>query len=626
MGEIVTFYSYKGGTGRSMALANVAHILAWRIAAPGKKVLAIDWDLEAPGLHKFFIDQLKGNFSVESDSEYADALSQKSGLIDFLYDVQNFYKSKYSSGGLAANQARTEAAVAAFNAALAAHPLSKYILAVQPPKELAYAKADRPGVFLMKAGSQGVGKKGSPDYIGHIRNFDWVGFYENYGSFFTLFREQLAAEYDVVLIDSRTGLTDIGDICTRVMPETLVAVFAPNEQNIEGLIDIVKSAAEYRLNSRDPRGLMVYPLASRIDATASRLRKIWWEGGRWDGRDIVGYEQHFERLFRSIYRIDDCDLHDFFDNTQVPYDSDYAFGERVAARDQAYDRLSIGRACENLTRYLVDDIAPWEPLAGALTDAGSSTTSATEIETLLQALSRYLWPTWLALAGIVLAISGAFFDTDSGPLTGVPIPNSNIRITYPSAIRGFGAEVGRLSFSPLTSDFAPIQLLFSIDQGIIDPNGLLLSPSTLAQPVTVTSVGFGNATLAVNASPDRSSPTQNNVAAPLQQLKLNIKYFWPASLFASIVGGVLLGMALRLWNILRSPFALPTLSVLAMYLAFDSVAILGLVVVYIFLLVPLLTVTYTFHLVAIFLAVSFGPWALLQSISVNMRRLSTTRL
>jgi MinD-like ATPase involved in chromosome partitioning or flagellar assembly len=28
MGEIITFYSFKGGTGRSMALANVAWILA----------------------------------------------------------------------------------------------------------------------------------------------------------------------------------------------------------------------------------------------------------------------------------------------------------------------------------------------------------------------------------------------------------------------------------------------------------------------------------------------------------------------------------------------------------------------------------------------------------------------
>src|ERR1700685_1743194 len=49
-GQVITFYSYKGGTGRTMALANVA----WILASNGKRVLAIDWDLESPGLHKFF--------------------------------------------------------------------------------------------------------------------------------------------------------------------------------------------------------------------------------------------------------------------------------------------------------------------------------------------------------------------------------------------------------------------------------------------------------------------------------------------------------------------------------------------------------------------------------------------
>ena len=49
-GTVITFYSYKGGTGRTMTLANVA----WILAAGGHRVLAVDWDLEAPGLHKFF--------------------------------------------------------------------------------------------------------------------------------------------------------------------------------------------------------------------------------------------------------------------------------------------------------------------------------------------------------------------------------------------------------------------------------------------------------------------------------------------------------------------------------------------------------------------------------------------
>jgi MinD-like ATPase involved in chromosome partitioning or flagellar assembly len=43
-GKIITFYSYKGGARRTMALANVA----WILASNGPKVLMADWDLDSP--------------------------------------------------------------------------------------------------------------------------------------------------------------------------------------------------------------------------------------------------------------------------------------------------------------------------------------------------------------------------------------------------------------------------------------------------------------------------------------------------------------------------------------------------------------------------------------------------
>ena len=70
-GRIITFYSYKGGTGRSMALANVA----WILASAGRRVLAIDWDFEAPGLHRYFHPFIE-------DPE----LHSTPGLIDFFVD------------------------------------------------------------------------------------------------------------------------------------------------------------------------------------------------------------------------------------------------------------------------------------------------------------------------------------------------------------------------------------------------------------------------------------------------------------------------------------------------------------------------------------------------------------
>src|SRR4051794_39095955 len=50
---IYTFYSYKGGVGRTMALANVAEVFY----RAGLRVLMVDWDLESPGLERYFPEQ-----------------------------------------------------------------------------------------------------------------------------------------------------------------------------------------------------------------------------------------------------------------------------------------------------------------------------------------------------------------------------------------------------------------------------------------------------------------------------------------------------------------------------------------------------------------------------------------
>jgi hypothetical protein len=49
-GAIVTFYSWKGGVGRTMALANIAV----QLVRLGRSVLMVDWDLEAPGHERYF--------------------------------------------------------------------------------------------------------------------------------------------------------------------------------------------------------------------------------------------------------------------------------------------------------------------------------------------------------------------------------------------------------------------------------------------------------------------------------------------------------------------------------------------------------------------------------------------
>src|SRR5207237_5953903 len=74
---IYTFYSYKGGVGRSMALANVAEWLYQQ----GFRVVMIDWDLEAPGLESFF-------FSSEQE---LNLVRSQLGVVDLMLD----YKQRY---------------------------------------------------------------------------------------------------------------------------------------------------------------------------------------------------------------------------------------------------------------------------------------------------------------------------------------------------------------------------------------------------------------------------------------------------------------------------------------------------------------------------------------------------
>jgi len=340
-GEIVTFYSYKGGTGRSMVLANVGYLLATSASYSRPRVLLIDWDLEAPGLERFF--GMKSSVGRSGR-----------GLIDYLTDMAAHYQRKASEGELPERMARDERAVEIFNEGAELFPLKKYY---------ASGAGGLSNLCLMHAGRSLGEPAGQPTYWEKVRTFDWEKFYHGHGSFFTHFRELLMADFDYVLIDSRTGLTDIGGICTRVMPQKLVLVFAPNHQNIDGVLDVAEKSVSYRMASRDPRSLTVFPLASRIDGQNSQLRTTWWLGGEERGERIRGYEPIFEEFLSKTYRLGRCELREYFDATQIPHDSSYAYGEAIAAAvDGTSDRLSIGYACAQLTRRLVELNGPWEPL------------------------------------------------------------------------------------------------------------------------------------------------------------------------------------------------------------------------------------------------------------------------
>src|SRR6266702_172384 len=115
---IVTFYSFKGGVGRSMALANTADLMA----RSGLRVLMVDFDLEAPGLEHFFaIDQAwvrgsEGLLDLLLAYKYSmSAASSGTDEQDTFRDLDRFVTTIYparSGGGrldlLSAGQRRTD--------------------------------------------------------------------------------------------------------------------------------------------------------------------------------------------------------------------------------------------------------------------------------------------------------------------------------------------------------------------------------------------------------------------------------------------------------------------------------------------------------------------------------------
>lgn len=96
MGDIVSFYSFKGGTGRSTCLTNVAFELAKR----GKTVGCMDFDLSAPGLHMIYDIGPNRRARTKTIHEYLDSDQSSHELSDYVLDVQKSYRNTDFAGEL----------------------------------------------------------------------------------------------------------------------------------------------------------------------------------------------------------------------------------------------------------------------------------------------------------------------------------------------------------------------------------------------------------------------------------------------------------------------------------------------------------------------------------------------
>ncbi|TKK89312.1 tetratricopeptide repeat protein [Herbidospora galbida] len=297
-GQIITFYSYKGGTGRTMALANTA----WVLAANGKRVLVVDWDLESPGLHRFYHPFL--------DDE---VIASTPGVIDII--------NEYVWAAIRPQQRATDWHL-------------DYAKVMPHAVSLEWEFPGEGTLDFISAGQQ------NRDYSSLVSTFDWDNLYDRLGGglFFDAMRADMKANYDYTLIDSRTGRSDIADICTAHLPDILVDCFTMADQSIDGAAKVARYI-EDRVRTRPIR---ILPVPMRIDDGEKEKLDA--------GRQLA--RSRFDNL---PAKMTSEERSRYWGAVEIPYKRFYAFEETLA---------TFGDGAGSPTSLL----AAYERLAGAITD------------------------------------------------------------------------------------------------------------------------------------------------------------------------------------------------------------------------------------------------------------------
>jgi len=127
-------------------------------------------------------------------------------------------------------------------------------------------------IFVMSAGRR------DSNYQIQLAGLDWKYFYRHSRGF--LFVENLKAaiekEYspDYVLVDSRTGLTDVFSICTLQLPDLVVLLFSLNNQNVSGTARVYQAIRSNQIG-RDIQTLLVAtPIPDTPDSIEILKRRL----------------------------------------------------------------------------------------------------------------------------------------------------------------------------------------------------------------------------------------------------------------------------------------------------------------------------------------------------------------
>ena len=206
---IVTFYSYKGGMGRTTTMISYAIDLAIN---HDKKVFIIDCDLEAPGYLNFF------NLSKHSGLNSGSV----NGLVEFLCDC------KFSNSPKSIN-------------------LGDYCINVASGNE--DSESALSNIYLMPAGNLNENLSDEYKLTAHINResyleglsrldlSDELTLIDGFQILLNKVQETIAP--DIILIDSRTGFNDIIGTATMYFSDVVVGFFGFNEQTVPGFLSLI---------------------------------------------------------------------------------------------------------------------------------------------------------------------------------------------------------------------------------------------------------------------------------------------------------------------------------------------------------------------------------------------------
>jgi MinD-like ATPase involved in chromosome partitioning or flagellar assembly len=298
MSRIITFYSYKGGVGRTFAIANIGVLLARR----GKRVLLTDWDLEAPGLDRYFRQYVPNGFPPDR------------GIIHLLHHAATTPDADWRS-----------------------HVQKITFRPDNTPGDNSY------DVFMIPSGV------GSLEYAAKVRAFSWSLFLKelNGGPILERWRREWSTEFDFILIDSRTGITDTGGICTILLPDFLVLMFTANDQSFEGALSVMQSAQVERRELSVPRSpLTVLPILSRFDG-----RDEIEEAEKWLIRCAHDLQPLYAEWLPKQYQ-----PRQMLELTKIPYVTRFSFGEPLPVLTHSITDPELpGYYLENCARLLATD-------------------------------------------------------------------------------------------------------------------------------------------------------------------------------------------------------------------------------------------------------------------------------